>query len=137
MNGKKKIPILHLEDNKADITLMKKMLDDSSIRYDYTSVSTLRQGVELAHQQNVSVVLLDLNLADSSGFKTLTSFLEDGPFVPVIVVTSTNNEIIGNQSVKAGAQDFLVKGQFDGKLLGRSIRYSITPWIPEPWTKYR
>jgi len=125
MNGKKKIPILHLEDNTADVTLMKKLLDDSSIRYDYTSVSSLKQGIELAHQQQVSIVLIDLNLTDSAGFKTLTTFLEKGPFVPVIVVTATNNEIIGNQSVKAGAQDFLVKGQFDGKLLGRSIRYSL------------
>ncbi|MEM1124070.1 MAG: response regulator, partial [Bacteroidota bacterium] len=125
MNGKNKIPVLHLEDNKADITAMKGFLTESSIRYDYTQASNLRRGIEIAHQQNIQVVLIDLNLTDSSGFKTLTTFLEKGPHVPVIVVTGTNNEIIGNQSVKAGAQDFLVKGQFDGKLLGRSIRYSL------------
>ena len=45
--------------------------------------------------------------------------------IPVIVLTGVNNEIVGNQAVKAGAQDFLVKGQFDGKLLGRAIRYAI------------
>jgi len=125
MNGKNKIPILHLEDNKADIGLMKKLLDDSSIRFDYTNATSLKKGIEIAHQQKIEVVLLDLNLSDSKGFKTLTNFLEEGLFVPVIVITGTNNEIIGNQSVKAGAQDFLVKGQFDGKLLGRAIRYAI------------
>ncbi|MEM1324158.1 MAG: response regulator, partial [Bacteroidota bacterium] len=52
-------------------------------------------------------------------------FLEKVPRIPVIVLTGINNEIVGNQAVKAGAQDFLVKGQVDGKLLGRSIRYSI------------
>ena len=125
MNGKNKIPILHLEDNKADIVQMKRYMEDASIRYDYTQVSSLSKGLEVAHQQNIAIVLLDLNLSDSTGFKTLTTFLEKGPIIPVIVVTGTNNEIIGNQSVKAGAQDFLVKGQFDGKLLGRVIRYSL------------
>lgn len=125
MNGKNKIPILHLEDNKADISLMKGLLEDASIRFDYTNASSLRQGLEIVYQQNIDIVLIDLNLSDSSGFKTLTTFLEQGPLVPVIVVTATNNEIIGNQAVKAGAQDFLVKGQFDGKLLGRVIRYSL------------
>jgi DNA-binding response OmpR family regulator len=125
MNGKNKIPILHLDGKEADAQLVKKHLDEASIRYDYTHVSSLSKGIEIAYQQNIELVLLELNLTDSAGFKTLTTFLEQGPFIPVIVVTSTNNEIIGNQSVKAGAQDFLVKGQFDGKILGRSIRYSL------------
>ncbi len=125
MNGKNKIPILHLEDNKADSNLVQKLLEDSSIRYDYTNATSLRQGIEIAQQRNIAVILLELNLSDSTGFKTLTNFLEQGPFLPIIVITGTNNEIIGNQSVKAGAQDFLVKGQFDGKLLGRAIRYAI------------
>ncbi len=125
MNGKNKIPILHLEDNKADSNLVQKLLEDSSIRYDYTNATSLRQGIEIAQQRNISVILLELNLSDSTGFKTLTNLLEQGPFLPIIVITGTNNEIIGNQSVKAGAQDFLVKGQFDGKLLGRAIRYAI------------
>ena len=71
------------------------------------------------------MVLLDLTLPDSTGFKTLSNFLEKVPNIPVIVLTGINNEIVGNQAIKAGAQDFLVKGQFDGKLLGRAIRYSV------------
>lgn len=125
MNGKNKIPILHLEDNKADSNLIQKYLEDSSIRYDYTNTTSLRKGIEITQQRNIAVILLELNLSDSTGFKTLTNLLEQGPFLPIIVITGTNNEIIGNQSVKAGAQDFLVKGQFDGKLLGRAIRYAI------------
>ncbi|NJN33235.1 MAG: PAS domain-containing protein [Saprospiraceae bacterium] len=55
----------------------------------------------------------------------MSRFLDIETNVPVIVLTGVNNEIVGNQAVKAGAQDFLVKGQFDGKLLGRAIRYAI------------
>ncbi len=125
MNSKKRIPILLIEDNGADVQLIEKLLKDSSIRYDLSHTSKLSTGLEIIQQQEIALVLLDLNLADSSGFKTLTTFLAKGPFIPVIVITGTNNEIIGNQAVKAGAQDFLVKGQFDGKLLGRSIRYAL------------
>ena len=125
MNNKKRIAILLIEDNGADVQLMKSLLEDSSIRYDLNHTSKLSSGLEIAQQQAIDLALLDLNIADSSGFKTLTTFLEKQPLIPVIVITGMNNEIVGNQAVKAGAQDFLVKGQFDGKLLGRSIRYAL------------
>lgn len=125
MNGKNKISVLHLDALSAYIVTIKRLLEDASIRFDYTNAASLSSGLDIAFQQKIDIVLLELNLADSVGFKTLTTFLEKGPFIPVIVITSMNNEIIGNQSVKAGAQDFLVKGQFDGKILGRAIRYAL------------
>jgi len=79
MNGKNKIPILHLEDNKSDIVQMKGFLEEASIRYDYTQASSLSKGIELAHQQRIKLVLLDLNLTDSSGFKTCLLYTSPSP----------------------------------------------------------
>ncbi len=45
--------------------------------------------------------------------------------LPFIVLTGINDEYVGINAVKNGAQDFLVKGNFDGMLLSRSIQYSI------------
>ncbi|MCB0588811.1 MAG: response regulator, partial [Phaeodactylibacter sp.] len=64
-------------------------------------------------------------LADIEGFKTLQLFREKAPNIPVIVLTGFKNEIMGIQSVRAGAQDFLVKGDFDSRILARTIRYSL------------
>jgi len=125
MSSNKKTCILLIEENAADVQNMERILKNSSVRYNLITSEGLYNGIEITQQREVDIVLLELNLTDSTGFKTLTVFLERVPQLPVLVVTKVNNEIIGNQSIKAGAQDFLVKGQFDGKLLGRSIRYAL------------
>ena len=122
----KAMPILLIEDNPADAYLVKVYLNDASVRHELYHVETLFEGLSMLRERgDIQIVLLDLTLPDSQGFKTLTTLLERQPDVPAIVMTGLNNEIVGNQAVRAGAQDFLVKGQFDGKLLGRSIRYAM------------
>jgi len=125
MNLNSTIHLLIIEDNAGDVELVRNLLQDASVRQELHSASTLFEGVEVISNRAIDLVLLDLSLPDIHGFKTLTSFLERCPDVPVIVLTGTNNELIGNQAIKAGAMDFLVKGQFDGKLLGRAIRYAL------------
>ncbi len=125
MYSKNRLSILLIEDNAADAHLTKMYLEDTSHKIDIFHTDTFFEGINTINNQEIDIVLLDLSLPDSSGFKTLTRYMEKVAHVPVIVMTGINNEIIGNQSVKAGAQDFLVKGQFDGKMLGRVIRYSL------------
>lgn len=117
--------ILLIEDNPGDAHLIKVHLKDSSVKHELYIAESFFDGMDYIKEKEIDLVLLDLTLPDSSGFKTLTNFIEKVPNIPVVVLTGVNNEIVGNQSVKAGAQDFLVKGQFDGKLLGRVIRYSL------------
>lgn len=124
-NTKNKIQILIIEDNPGDANLVRIYMKRAGIKYDLYHAETFYEGVELAEENHIDLVLLDLSLPDSQGFKTLTTFLGKFPKLPVIVMTGLNDEIVGNQSVKAGAQDFLVKGQFNDNLLGRVIRYSL------------
>ncbi len=125
MSVNNKLNILLIEDNPGDANLIQIHMRESSVKHELFHKETFFDGVDLIKNGDVDLTLLDLSLPDSTGFKTLSSFLEKFPLMPVIVLTGINNEIVGNQAVKAGAQDFLVKGQFDGKLLGRSIRYSL------------
>jgi len=125
MNTKNKTQILLIEDNPGDVTIIKVFLEDAGFKFSLHHKETLYDALELLQRAPIDIVLLDLNLPDSTGFKTITTFLEKAPQIPAIILTGINNEIIGNQSVKAGAQDFIVKGQFDGKLLGRTIRYAL------------
>ena len=125
MYSKSRLSILLVEDNAADAHLAKLNLEDASQKVDIFHAETFFDAMDIINNEEIDLVLLDLSLPDSSGFKTLTRYMEKAPQIPVVVLTGVNNEIIGNQAVKAGAQDFLVKGQYDSKILGRVIRYSL------------
>ena len=125
MNGRLTTNILLVEDNPGDAQLVKIYMKDAAFKYELFLADTFFEGMDVLSKHEIDIVLLDLSLPDSHGFKTLNRYMESVQNIPVIVLTGVNNEIVGNQAVKAGAQDFLVKGQFDGKLLGRAIRYAI------------
>ena len=125
MNVRQTTNILLIEDNPGDAQLVKIYMKDAAFKYELFVADTFFEGMDILNKHDIDIVLLDLSLPDSQGFKTLNRYLETVQNIPVIVLTGVNNEIVGNQAVKAGAQDFLVKGQLDGKLLGRAIRYAI------------
>ncbi len=125
MDLRQTINILLIEDNKGDIELIRLMLPNASFKYELYTSDSLFEGINQISERDIHIVLLDLSLPDApGGLKTLTRIFETGLKIPVIVLTGANNEMIGNYAVKAGAQDFLVKGQFDAKLLGRAIRFA-------------
>ena len=117
--------ILIIEDNPADIALIEAYLKDAAMKHTLFKSESLSNGLNFLKEHSVDLVLLDLKLVDVEGFKTLQLFREKAPDVPVIVLTGFKNEIMGIQSVRAGAQDFLVKGDFDSRSLARTIRYSL------------
>lgn len=125
MNTKLKTPILLIEDNPADADLIKIYLEDVGFKYELYHTDSLEAGLELVGSKEIEIALLDLSITDCSGFKTLTKFLEKASHIPVIVLTGQNNEVIGNQAIKAGAQDFLVKGHFESRQLSKAIRYAM------------
>ncbi|MCO6478654.1 MAG: response regulator [Phaeodactylibacter sp.] len=117
--------ILIIEDNPADIALIEAYLKEAGMKHTLLKSESLSSGLGLLKERGADLVLLDLKLVDVEGFKTLQLFRERAPDIPVIVLTGFKNEIMGIQSVRAGAQDFLVKGDFDSRILARTIRYSL------------
>jgi serine phosphatase RsbU (regulator of sigma subunit) len=70
-------------------------------------------------------VLLDLDLPDAHQLQGVHWLQENVPQVAVVVLTGLDDEHLGAEAVRAGAQDYLVKGQVDGGLLNRVIRYAV------------
>ena len=70
-------------------------------------------------------MLLDLGLPDASGLEGLRRLAARADGVALLVLTGLADEHRGAEAVAAGAQDYLVKGQVDGQLLTRAIRYAI------------
>ncbi len=117
--------ILIIEDNPSDIAIIEAYLKEAGFKHQLFKADALSEGLNQLWEHKPDLVLLDLKLVDVEGFKTLQLFREKAPDVPVVVLTGFKNEIMGIQSVRAGAQDFLVKGDFDSRSLVRTIRYSL------------
>ncbi|TNF62995.1 MAG: GGDEF domain-containing response regulator [Deltaproteobacteria bacterium] len=119
--------VLLVEDNLIDAQLIRRLLRrvSSSSYYRITHVRTLNDAVLSAEELTPHVILADLNLPDSRGTETVASLQTSYPDVPLVIVSSWEDEAISLRSVKAGAQDYLVKGHIDGANLHRVIRYAI------------
>ncbi len=118
--------ILLIEDNPGDVLLIREMIRDSggeAVRLE--RAGRLQEGIELLRQGGIDVVLLDLALPDSEGLSTLSSVRAKSPSVPVVILTGIDDQETALEAVRQGAQDFLIKGRFDGSLLVRSARYAI------------
>ena len=118
--------ILLIEDNPADARLVRFTLENSSFAdFDVHHEETLEAGLQWLIDHQVAAVLLDLSLPDSDGFETLRSLLERHPDTNTIVMTGHSDKAMGLQAVKTGAQDYLIKGEYDSEQLLRALRYSI------------
>lgn len=90
------------------------------------SASSLADGMSLADEHPLDVVILDLMLPDSQDLATVLRVLDSLPRVPVIVVTGTKDEAFADEVLRAGAHDFLLKSQLDSTSLWRTIRHTVT-----------
>lgn len=120
------IRLLVLEDDPADarlVGLMLRTVPKSSFVVD--TVSRLREAEERLKGGGYDVVLADLSVPDSSGLATLTALTRAAPHMPVLVLTGNDDDQLALDSLKHGAQDYLVKGRGDGPMLARVIRYAI------------
>ena len=120
------IKILLVEDNPADADLLAELLEVSvGVQWELVSVDYLHQAIAHLSKHPCDVVLLDLSLPDSHGLETLTRLLEVAPDTAMVVMTGLDDEAIALESVRLGAQDYIVKGQITTQLLVRTIRYAI------------
>jgi len=120
------ISLLIVEDNPADVLLIKEHLSESPWkRYDTAVAETLADAVERLKKNDIDVVLLDLSLPDSSGLDTVRTLITKYPNVVIIVLTGLQDEQVALQAVRYGAQDYIEKKQITSILLNRSISYSI------------
>ncbi len=119
--------ILLIEDNLADATIVEILLEESdTLNCRIEHQMTLAAGLEcLGGEVEYAAVLLDMNLPDSRGFETLSRVLEAHPDNNVVLLTGLSDREIGFKAVEAGAQDYLVKGQFDAEQLSKTLRFSI------------
>ena len=70
-------------------------------------------------------IVCDLSLPDAPQIETLARLKSQAGSAPIVVLTGLDDLEVALEAVRQGAQDYLVKGQFDGNLMLRAIRYAI------------
>lgn len=126
MNVPDQLSILIIEDNPSDSFLIEQMLSSSelSIQKIYTA-ERLDEGIALIKENSISIVLSDLSLPDSFGLNTFLQIRKKFSYIPIIILTGLSDSEMALDALKQGAQDYLVKGEFNTPFLVKSIRYSI------------
>lgn len=117
--------ILLIEDNPGDARLIQTLLNETSGDSIVHVAERLELGLQFLSGQAVDIVVLDLGLPDSWGLDTLTKLQTRCPRLPVVILTGSNDEALGVQALQLGAQDYLVKGQVEGRLLQRALTYAV------------
>jgi serine phosphatase RsbU (regulator of sigma subunit) len=118
-----RLRVLLVEDDDADAYLVRELLDEANATIDLSVATSL---AEAAGQLNgIDCVLLDLGLPDAQGLDGLRRLLSLAHGAAVCVLTGIGDEHLGAAAVAEGAQDYLIKGQVDGVLLARSVRYAV------------
>ena len=115
--------VLLVEDDDADALLVEEFLLEVGAPVVVRRARSLNQAKALL--AGSACVLLDLGLPDSQGLNGLRQLLEVEPDAAVVVLTGDTNEHLGELAVRAGAQDYLVKGEVAGHVLHRVIRYAM------------
>ena len=85
----------------------------------------LDDGLARLDERSFDVVLLDLNLPDSTGIDTVRTLLDHEDLVPVVVLTGLRDRETGIEALREGADEYLVKDEINPDLLIRSVIHAI------------
>lgn len=122
----KPIKVLLVEDSLLVAREMHGILKDATnAQFELVYADRLSAALRSLGETKIDVILLDLMLYDSRGFDTFLKIYRGAPKTPIVILTSLEDEDLAFKSVQEGAQDYLVKGQVDDKVLLRALRYAI------------
>ena len=118
--------VLIVEDNPGDQFLLTTQL--KSIVTDAKKIriaDDLSTAVAMLTEFNPHIILLDLTLPDCVGIETFEKINQLQPAIPIIILSGIEDAKVAVQAIARGAQDYLLKGDFDERLLSRSMHYSL------------
>ena len=120
------IHILLIEDNETDAILVQSDLQQAmGDQVSVVHAERLSSALQLIQEQSFDLILSDLTLPDSDGVETINHLRKHAASIPIAVLSFRDDEKLAIKSIKAGAQDYLVKGSLTEGVLARVIRYSI------------
>ena len=120
------VETLLIEDNPEHARLLAQLLGQADATHFSLHVETsLQAALARLKRGGIHLVIADLALPDSEGMETFLRIAELAPELPIVVLSGIQDVALAIETVRLGAQDYLVKGRFDNLLLIRALQYAV------------
>ncbi|GIW43795.1 MAG: hypothetical protein KatS3mg077_1077 [Candidatus Binatia bacterium] len=120
--------VLVVEDNPVHARMVQRWLENVSdpltAQYVVTVADSIESACAILQERSFDAIILDLVLPDCPEEETLAR-VRAASVAPIVVLSSVRDEQVAMQSLRQGAQDYLIKGQVDPDRLHRAVRYAI------------
>ena len=120
--------ILIVDDNAHDRGALKRYLRSlDGIECCFAEAPTIEDALNIIADFKPHCILLDYQLTDGTGLEFIEMLHEQVPHgtYPIVMFTATGNEVIAVEAMKAGVQDYLVKGKASAEIMTRAVRDAI------------
>ena len=125
--------ILLVQDSVPDAEAIRDALNNSTdgyfevqwVRGCSAALERLRVAGTRGSASSVAAILVDLHLPDSRGIETFDRLFRAAPHIPILVLSSTEDEALAKLAVTRGADEYLFKNRLDSYLLPKALRSMI------------
>lgn len=98
---------------------------DARLRCVVVACETLADLVQIFRTSSVDLVLIDLSQNLRDGLKAIRLLRNIDPVIPLVAVSASTEDDRGLLAIRAGAQDFFVRGTGTSRCLAQAISYAI------------
>lgn len=119
------VRVLLVEGSETDAMILELAIEATGFCSRTTTAKSIREARQLIRSRQFDIIIADLRLPDSDGIRTVRELLSVTSSVPLVVVSANDDDDLAEQAIAAGAQDYLVKGQYGRAALGRIVRNSL------------
>lgn len=120
------VKVLLVDDDEDDFIITRDLFAECDHgRFELEWRATYATAWETLRQARHDVYLVDYRLGEQHGLELLREAVAWGCQAPIIILTGQGDHAVDVEAMKAGAADFLVKGQLTAALLERTIRYAL------------
>ncbi|MCF8238207.1 MAG: response regulator [Saprospiraceae bacterium] len=124
MIAKTTISILLIDNSVTEANLTTSLLVQGNDQFKVYQADSIYEAIRIDGRRTLDVIVLELNLPEINGYKAFQECLAKMPHLPIVIYTQQHNEIIGVQAIRAGAQDYLIKGSLDARHLQRTVYFA-------------
>jgi len=104
--------LLYVEDNEADVELLKRALDRSPRKFDIEVAANLAEARTCLQETQYELALIDLRLPDGSGIELLAEIRQNDLPLATVIFTGQGDEESAIAALKAGANDYMIKNDY-------------------------